>query len=143
MTAHPKMCNICTTSSSIQWYLCIERALCYISTRYHPRVQLVTKQERTVLVFTCYISNKDLFAVYPKSMHVNRQNFIESLLWLKKHNPLYRNVTINESNLGWMRDKEEANIGHEGAILSTKDTQHYKVLSTKEEMDQTFTEERT
>ncbi len=33
-----------------------------------------------------------------------------------------------------MKDKEEANIGHEGTILSTKDTQHYKVLSTKEEM---------
>jgi hypothetical protein len=33
-----------------------------------------------------------------------------------------------------MKDKDEANIGHEGIILLAKDTQHYKVLSTEEEM---------
>ena len=33
-----------------------------------------------------------------------------------------------------MKDKDEANIGQEGQILSTKDTQRYKVLSTEEEM---------
>ncbi len=33
-----------------------------------------------------------------------------------------------------MNGKEEANIGQEGTILSTKDTQRYKVLSTGEEM---------
>jgi hypothetical protein len=62
------------------------------------------------------------------------KNVIEALLWLKKHNPHYRNVTINESNLDWMKNKDEANIGQEGEIVSTKDTQRYKVLSTEEEM---------
>ncbi len=33
-----------------------------------------------------------------------------------------------------MKDKDEANIGQEGEILSTKDTQRYKVLSTEEDM---------
>ncbi len=33
-----------------------------------------------------------------------------------------------------MKDKEEANIGQEGTILSTKDTLRYKVLSTEEKM---------
>jgi hypothetical protein len=33
-----------------------------------------------------------------------------------------------------MKDKDEANIKNEGIILSTKDTQHYKVLSTEEEL---------
>jgi len=91
-------------------------------------------RKETVLVFIRYIGNKDTSAVYPKSMRVNRRNVIEALLWLKKHNPHYRNVTINESNLDWMKDKDEANIGQEGEILSTKDTQRYKVLSTEEEM---------
>jgi hypothetical protein len=52
----------------------------------------------------------------------------------KTQPPHYKNVTINELNLNWMKDKDEANIGHEGIILSTKDTQHYKFLSSKEEM---------
>ena len=91
-------------------------------------------RKETVLVFIRYIGNKDTSAVYPKSMRVNRRNIIEALLWLKKHNPHYKNVTINESNLDWMKGKEEANIGQEGTILSTKDTLRYKVLSTEEEM---------
>jgi hypothetical protein len=33
-----------------------------------------------------------------------------------------------------MKDKDEANIGQEGTILSTKNTQRYKVLMTQEEM---------
>ena len=33
-----------------------------------------------------------------------------------------------------MKDKDEANIGQEGTILSTKNTQRYKVLTTQEEM---------
>ena len=91
-------------------------------------------RKETVLVFIRYIGNKDTSAVYPKSMRVNRRNVIEALLWLKKHNPHYKDVTIKESNLDWMKDKDEANIGQEGEILSTKDTQCYKVLSTEEDM---------
>ncbi len=91
-------------------------------------------RKEQVLVFICYIGNKDTSAVYPKFMRVNRQNVIDALLWLKKHNPHYSNVAINESNLDWMKDKDEANIGQEGTILSTKNTQPYKVLTTQEEM---------
>jgi len=64
-------------------------------------------RKETVLVFICYIGNKDTSAVYPKSMRVNRRNVIEALLWLKKYNPLYQDVTIKESNLDWMKDKDE------------------------------------
>ncbi len=53
---------------------------------------------------------------------------------MKKHNPHYSNVAINESNLDWMKDKDKAIIGQEGTILSTKNTQRYKVLTTQEEM---------
>jgi len=89
----------------------------------------LANRKESVLVFICYIGNKDTSAMYPKSMRVNRRNVIEALLWLKIDNPHYRDVTINESNLDWMKDKDEANIGQEGEILSTKDTQRYKVLS--------------
>jgi hypothetical protein len=85
-------------------------------------------RKEQVLVFIRYIGNKDTSAVYPKSMRVNQQNVIDALSWLKKHKPHYSNVTFNESNLDWMKDKDEANIGQEGTILSTKNTQRYKVL---------------
>ncbi len=89
--------------------------------------ELLHRKEQ-VLVFIRYIGNKDTSAVYPKSMRVNQQNVIDALLWLRKHNPHYSNVTINELNLDWIKDKDEANIGQEGTILSTKNTQCYKVL---------------
>ena len=91
-------------------------------------------RKETILVFIRYIGNKDTSAVYPKSMRVNRQNVTKALLWLKKHNPHYKNVTIKKSNLDCMTNKDEANIGQKGEILLTKDTQRYKVLSTEEEM---------
>jgi hypothetical protein len=91
-------------------------------------------RKETILVFIRYIGNKDTSAVYPKSMRVNRQNVTKALLWLKKHNPHYKNVTIKKSNLECMMNKDEANIGQKGEILLTKDTQRYKVLSTEEEM---------
>jgi hypothetical protein len=68
-------------------------------------------RKEQVLVFIRYIGNKDTSAVYPKSMQVNRQNVINALFWLKKYNPHYSNVTINELNLDWMKYKDEANIG--------------------------------
>jgi hypothetical protein len=85
-------------------------------------------------VFIRYSGKKDTSAVYSKSMRGNRQNVINALLRLKKHNPHYSNEAINESNLDWMKDKDKANIGQEGTILSTKYTQRYKVLTTQEEM---------
>jgi hypothetical protein len=91
-------------------------------------------RKEQVLVFIHYIGNKDTSAVYPKFMQVNQQNVINAFLWLKKHNPHYSNVAINESNLDWMKDKDKANIDQEGTILSTKNTQRYKVLMTQEEM---------
>jgi hypothetical protein len=56
-------------------------------------------RKEQVLVFIHYTDNKDTSAVYPKSMQVNRQNVINALLWLKKHNPHYSNVAINELNV--------------------------------------------
>ncbi len=91
-------------------------------------------RKEQVLVFIHYSGNKDTSAVYPKSMQVNQRNVIHALLWLKKHNPHYSNVAISESNLDWMKDKGKANIGQEGTILSTKNTQLYKVLTTQEGM---------
>lgn len=90
-------------------------------------------RKEEILVFVRYIGNKDTTAVYPKSMRVNRRNVIDALNWLKKHNPHYSNVTINESNLDWMKGNEEANLSQEGTVLSTKTSQRYKVMSTHEE----------
>ena len=56
-------------------------------------------RKEAVFVFIHYIGNKDTSAVYPKSLCVNKQNVLKALLWLKKHNPHYADITINELNL--------------------------------------------
>ena len=55
-------------------------------------------RKETMIVFIRYIDNKDTTAVYPKSLRVNRKNVLEALLWLKKHNPFYADVSIKEEN---------------------------------------------
>jgi hypothetical protein len=59
-------------------------------------------RKEVVVVFICYIGNKDTSAVYPKSFFVNKQNVLKALLWLKKYNAHYAYITIYESNLDWM-----------------------------------------
>jgi hypothetical protein len=125
------MCHLCTHLSNGTFAL---KGHCVIFPQ--DIVQMCNElphRKEKVLVFVRYIGNKDTSAVYPKSMRVNRKNVIDALLWLKKHNPHYSNVTINESNLDWMKDKDEANISHEGTMLSTKNSQRYKVMTTQEE----------
>ncbi len=53
---------------------------------------------------------------------------------MKKYNPHYADVTINESNFDWMNGKNEANIRTQATILKTKDTQRYKINTTEEEV---------
>ncbi len=91
-------------------------------------------RKEAVVLFIHYIVNKDTSAVYPKSLRVNKQNVLKALLWLKKHNPHYTDVTINELNLDWMNGKNEANIGTQATIIKTKDTQRYKINTTQEEV---------
>ncbi len=67
-------------------------------------------------------------------MHVNKQNVLKALSWLKKHNPHYADVTINELNFNWMNGKNEANIGTQATMLKTKDMQRYKINTTEKEL---------
>jgi hypothetical protein len=60
--------------------------------------ELLLRKE-AIVVFIRYIGIKDTSAVYPKSLHVNKQYVLKTLLWLKKHNAHYADITINESNL--------------------------------------------
>jgi hypothetical protein len=77
-------------------------------------------RKEAVVVFICYMGNKDTSAVYPKSLHVNKQNVLEALLWLKKHDPHYADITINELNLDWMNGQNEANIRTQATILNQR-----------------------
>ena len=77
------------------------------------------------------IGNKDTSAVYPKSLRVNRRNVLEALVWLKKHNPFYADVRINEANLDWMNNEEEVNIGTNATVLYAKYSKRYNVIAGK------------
>ena len=66
-------------------------------------------------------------------LKVKKKNVIDALLWLKKHNPFYKNITINESNLDWMKGKEVANIASVAQKVATKETPRSKLKENEEE----------
>jgi hypothetical protein len=66
--------------------------------------------KEAVVVFIRYLGNKNTTAVYPKSLRVNRRNVLDALFWLKRHNLLYSDITIVESNLDWMQGEDEVSI---------------------------------
>jgi hypothetical protein len=89
-------------------------------------------RKETMVVFIWYLGNKDTCAVYPKSLRVNWKHVLEALLWLKKHNPHYSNISINESNLDWMQGEEEVSIATNADKFQTKNLKHIRIISGEE-----------
>ncbi len=85
------------------------------------------------MVFIRYLGNKDTCDVYPKSLHEKRQNMLEAPLWLKKHNPLYSDISIRESNLNWMQGEEEVSIATNTEKFQTKNSKHIRIIFNEPE----------
>ncbi len=58
---------------------------------------------------------------------------LEALLWLKKHNPLYSDISIRESNLNWMQGEEEVSIATNAEKFQTKNSRHIQIISNESE----------
>ena len=54
------------------------------------------------------MGNNQTSGVHLQHLKVSKQKVIDALHWLKIHHSEYRNITINESKLGWMNDCDEA-----------------------------------
>ena len=91
------------------------------------------QRKETMLTFIRNIGNKDTDAVYPISLRVNRTRIIAALVWLKRHNPFYRSIKINESNLDWMEGEDEVNIGKEAVQIDMVETQRSRMKEAEEE----------
>jgi hypothetical protein len=57
---------------------------------------------------------------------------LEGLVWLKKHNPLYSDITISESNLDWMQGEEEVSIATNAEKFQTKNSKYIRIISSEE-----------
>jgi hypothetical protein len=64
---------------------------------------------------------------------INRKNILEALLWLKKQNPFYADVSIKEENLDWMQGEEEVSIATNALELKTKNSKQYKIITGESE----------
>ena len=58
-----------------------------------------------------------------KSFIIRKSKVLQALNFLKDHNPLYANVTIDENNLSWMGTEEETELHN---IINTKDDEKYQ-----------------
>ncbi len=66
-------------------------------------------------------------------MRVNKKNVLDALLWLKKHNPFYANVSIKEENPDWMQGEEEVSIATNALELKTKNSKQFKIIASEPE----------
>ncbi len=58
---------------------------------------------------------------------------IEALLWLKKHNPFYADVSIRENNLEWMQGEDEVSIASNAEKFKTKNSKQFQVIASETE----------
>ena len=56
-----------------------------------------------------------------KSFTVNRMRVLNALRWLKLHNPLYKDIEIDETRLNWLKGKKSATLNDCLVIESTFD----------------------
>ena len=56
-----------------------------------------------------------------KSFTVNRMRILNALRWLKVHNPLYKDIKIDETRLNWLKEKKSATLNDCLVIESTFD----------------------
>jgi hypothetical protein len=47
-----------------------------------------------------------------KAFSVNKEKVLKSLEWLKEHNILYSNITIDKTRFDWMQGKEQCNLNN-------------------------------
>lgn len=52
---------------------------------------------------------------------INKNRVLKALKWLKKHNPLYNDITIKESNLSWMKNRVSCKLKDTITIRSNHD----------------------
>ncbi len=57
---------------------------------------------------------QNVFTVY-------RSSVLDALKQLKQHNPLYKDIVINESNLNWMTKSQSDTINHVIRIENNND----------------------
>ena len=93
----------------------------------------LAERKETMLPFIRNIGNKHSDAFYPISVRVNRTRIIAALVWRKRHNPFYRSIKINESNLDWMEGENEVNIGKEAVQIDMVETQRSRIKEAEEE----------
>jgi hypothetical protein len=55
-----------------------------------------------------------------QSFTVNRKNVLMALKFLKEHNILYQNITIQEENFSWMKDKENCILDSIVTVVSNE-----------------------
>jgi hypothetical protein len=89
--------------------------------------------KEAMVVFIRYLGNKNTTAVYPKSLQVNRRNVLDALIWLKRHNPLYPDISIVESNLDWMQGKDEVSIARNAEQIRLRNSKHNQIISSNDE----------
>jgi hypothetical protein len=91
------------------------------------------QRSESVVTFIRQIGNKDTSGGYPEMLKVKKNNVIEALRWLKKHNPFYKHITIAPSNMDWMKGREEANLASVAETIEMKETARSHLAENEQE----------
>ena len=73
-------------------------------------VNELPRRPENIVTFVRQMGNKETSEVHLKHLRVRRNKVIDALKWLKLHNSEYKDITINEDRLDWMKNKESATL---------------------------------
>ena len=91
------------------------------------------QKKDTILTFIRNIGNRTTSSYFPTSLRVRRQQVLDALVWLKRHNRFYENIQIKEENMEWMEGRDEVNLCTKALELEIKTTDGSNKQDNEEE----------
>ena len=71
---------------------------------------VLPQRPESVVTFIRQMGNKDTSAVFLKHMRVSKKKVVNALQWLKLHHEGYHDITIDVTQLDWMKGKDVATV---------------------------------
>ena len=72
--------------------------------------ELPRRPDQEMLTFVRQMGNSTTSAIRLETLKVRRSAVLRALKWLKLHHSEYHDIEISESNLDWMKGKEESDM---------------------------------
>ena len=89
------------------------------------------QKESNMVIFVRNLSDRTAGAIHTQHFTVNKEKVLKALRWLKMHHVGYKNITINESNMDWIKNGSVHDVAKSYTIQTKKSRRDHVLEATE------------